>query len=271
MSFQYDHFPVMTNATNLMFALAYESMFKDAHVVSGLVEPLRKQMLNNFPRYEIVALRCHVPPVLVAILHYLECGFRFDRHLHNGDYLYDAQTQQPIPTVGVPAGRGPFNTWEDSAVDAILGHNESCAVYNIMHPPIAWNLSRMLYFFETYNGMGYRTIELPSPYLWAGSQHYTKGKFVADGQYDQEMVSKQVGAAVILKQLIQHYELTINPPAELPMFAIATNYKFAVPSLQLALNSFMPWMPRLVHDGIVGPKTLARIQKVANILDDAKT
>jgi lysozyme family protein len=41
-----------------------------------------------------------------------------------------------------------------------------------------------------------------SPYLWSGSQHYTSGKFVADGTFDPDAVSKQSGAAVILRRMV---------------------------------------------------------------------
>jgi peptidoglycan hydrolase-like protein with peptidoglycan-binding domain len=42
---------------------------------------------------------------------------------------------------------------------------------------------------------------VPSPYLWSFSNHYTRGKYVADGRFSPTAVSQQVGAAVLLKQL----------------------------------------------------------------------
>jgi lysozyme family protein len=41
-----------------------------------------------------------------------------------------------------------------------------------------------------------------TPYLWSYSDHYDKGKFVADGKYNPDAVSKQVGAAILLKELM---------------------------------------------------------------------
>jgi lysozyme family protein len=44
---------------------------------------------------------------------------------------------------------------------------------------------------------------LPTPYLWSFSNNYEKGKFVADGHYDPEAVSKQCGAALMLKAIMR--------------------------------------------------------------------
>jgi lysozyme family protein len=42
---------------------------------------------------------------------------------------------------------------------------------------------------------------MPSPYLWAGTDIYRSGKYVADGRVDPDAVSKSIGAAAILKAL----------------------------------------------------------------------
>jgi lysozyme family protein len=43
---------------------------------------------------------------------------------------------------------------------------------------------------------------VPTPYLWSFSSLYEKGKFVADGVFDPAAVSKQCGAAVMLKAVL---------------------------------------------------------------------
>lgn len=65
-----------------------------------------------------------------------------------------------------------------------------------------WSLARTLWRFEGYNGFGYYPKGINSPYLWSFSNHYTKGKFVRDGVYDPAAVSKQCGAAAMLRALI---------------------------------------------------------------------
>ena len=60
-----------------------------------------------------------------------------------------------------------------------------------------------LFQLEGYNGFGYRDHHptVPSPYLWSFSNHYTRGKYVADGRFSPTAVSQQCGAAVLLKRL----------------------------------------------------------------------
>jgi len=60
-------------------------------------------------------------------------------------------------------------------------------------------MPRMLYLLEKYNGFGYRMRRVPTPYLWSFSNLYEKGKFLQDGRFDPEAVSKQCGAALMLK------------------------------------------------------------------------
>ncbi len=65
-----------------------------------------------------------------------------------------------------------------------------------------WSLARTLYRMEAYNGFGSRRKGINTPYLWAFSNHYTKGKYVADGKWNPDYVSTQCGGAVMLKALI---------------------------------------------------------------------
>jgi lysozyme family protein len=62
---------------------------------------------------------------------------------------------------------------------------------------------------ELYNGWGYRKIGSVTPYLWSFSNLYVKGKFVRDGVLDPEVISKQTGAAVILKRMLEKGGLTL--------------------------------------------------------------
>ena len=64
-----------------------------------------------------------------------------------------------------------------------------------------WSGPHILYLLEKYNGFGYRFKELRTPYLWSYSNLYSKGRYVADGVFDPNAVSKQCGAATMLKAL----------------------------------------------------------------------
>ena len=129
---------------------------------------------------------------MVGIIHSLEAGGDFTRHLHNGDPLTARTTH--VPAGRPKTGKPPF-TWEQSAIDALRG--QGLAAWK------DWSVPGTLFQLEGYNGFGYRDHhpDVPSPYLWSCSNHYTRGKYVADGRFSPTAVSQQVGAALLLKQL----------------------------------------------------------------------
>lgn len=154
------------------------------------VELTAARLLALRPNYSAVSTATGVPWEFIAILHCLECDSDFNLHLHNGDPL-------AARTVHVPKGRPltpPPWTWQESAIDAL-----QCQGFNGVRD---WTIpTGMLYRFEIYNGLGYYKRGVPSPYLWSGSNQYRKGKYAADGVYDPELVSGQIGAAVLLYAL----------------------------------------------------------------------
>jgi lysozyme family protein len=155
------------------------------------VEQSADRLLRGRARYEAVSARCnHVPWQLIGIMHGLECGYDFTKHLHNGDSLAAPTVREPP---GRPKGWDGTGSWEDSAVDAVQQKE--------LDKISAWSLPHILYALESFNGFGYRSREVRSPYLWSFSNLYTKGKFVADHEFDPEKISAQIGAALILKVL----------------------------------------------------------------------
>lgn len=174
-------------------ASEYRSLLEACHVVpsrAGLVKTLLSRLEHHAPRYRALGDELGIPWFFIGIVHSLESGSDFATHLHNGDPLTARTVHTPFnrPDTGSP----PY-TWEESAHDALkeyVGQTD-------------WSPARMLYRWETYNGFGYRARGLPSPYLWSFSQHYVKGRFVADHVFDADSVSKQCGAAVLLKALQQ--------------------------------------------------------------------
>jgi len=171
----------------------YERLWASCQILpdrAGTVAWYRSKLLRYQPRYEEVSAATRAPWWFVGIVHALEASFNFQGHLHNGDPL-------SARTVNVPANRparwNPPTDWLSSAVDAITG--EGFAGQS------DWSIARALYRLEGYNGYGYHTKNINSPYLWSFSNHYAKGKFVRDRVYDPNAVSAQCGAAVMLKAL----------------------------------------------------------------------
>ena len=152
------------------------------------------RLITNRGRYEKVTETTGVPWPMVAVVHNMESSQNFTRHLHNGDPL-TARTVQ-VPAGRPRSGEPPF-TWEVSTAAALSIHK--------LDGDTDWSVAGMLYALEAYNGWGYRRRHphVLTPYLWSGSEHYSAGKFVADGTWSETAVSKQIGAAVLLRRLAE--------------------------------------------------------------------
>lgn len=139
-----------------------------------------------FSRYKNVEKLTGVPWWFIAVVHQREASQSWNAQLGQGDPLNKKSTHEP-------KGRGPFKTWEDGAVDALV----NCPPYAAKNKD--WSIGGALAKLEEYNGLGYANKDLPSPYLWAGTDQYTKGKYVADNKYDPNVVDQQLGCAGLLK------------------------------------------------------------------------
>lgn len=158
---------------------------------SSAINAQAEKIAANRSRYEAVSKATGVPWDVIGVIHYRESSNDFAGVLHNGQKIIGKGTKTTI----VPKGRGPFSSWEQAAMDALL----VCPPYAAKNAD--WSIAGTLDILEKYNGLGYRKKGLPSPYLWAGTDQYVKGKYVADGKYDPDHVDKQLGVAPILMKL----------------------------------------------------------------------
>lgn len=158
---------------------------------SGNVAYYVKRLKQGKANYQLAESETGVPWVFVGLIHGMECGFNFAGHLHNGDRLTARTANVPK---GCPKKGAPPFSWIQSAQDALCMKK--------LDEVIDWSVPHMLYLLESYNGFGYRRRGLPSPYLWSFSNIYDKGKFVADGKFDPNAVSKQCGAGLMLKAML---------------------------------------------------------------------
>lgn len=151
------------------------------------------QYLENIDKYKFIEDQTGVPKWFVAGIHMRESGFNFDGCLHNGDPWH-------LKTKNVPKGRGPWESWEEAAVDALAYDKVTKETTNT----IVKCLDRAL----KYNGLGYRSrtgdrgvIEY-SPYVCAYTNwHDETSKFVSDGRYDKNAPEKQLGIMAFWKAL----------------------------------------------------------------------
>lgn len=220
------------------------------------IESLVSKMFARKATYEVVANKLNIPWYFISIIHCMEGSLNFNTHLHNGDPL-TARTVQ-VPAGRPPAGNPPF-TWEESAIDALTLEGFTSRT--------DWSLPAMLFAFEKYNGFGSRGKGINSPYLWSYSNHYTKGKFVRDRVFDPEAVSKQCGAAVLLKRILEKQN-TVQPEIDKITLIKQTgekvvfdpkNFQENASRLQEVLNSAGE---RLKVDGFAGRNTSDAYYKV---------
>lgn len=209
-----------------------------------------KVAVANKGRYLAIARQAGMPDiawVFIAVSHYRESSQDFSKSLAQGDPWGEA-------SVHVPAGRGPFKSFEDAAVDALV----RCSPYAARLKD--WSIGGMLTNLERFNGVGYAARGVPSAYVWSGTDQYHSGKFVADGVYDPEKIDKQLGVAgLILTMMELDASITFDGQPQIPSTTPIVPSPAAQPVrdgiwLQNSLNR-LGASPKLVLDGIVGPAT----------------
>ena len=165
------------------------------------------KILMNKARYQAVSVKTSVPWEVIGVIHYRESSCNFNTYLGNGEPL-------SRKTRLVPRGRGPFATWEEGAIDALMNASPKAGLNK------DWSIGGTLDIVEKYNGLGYARMDKPSPYVWAGTNQYTAGKYVADGVYDPSHVDTQLGCAGILSQL-DYKKASVSAPATSTTTAVA--------------------------------------------------
>ena len=244
----------------------YESLFDTCAIRPDrlpLVEEAIGRLQGDRARYQAVGDALGIPWFFVSVIHNMESSLDFTRHLHNGDPL-------TARTVRVPAGRprtgNPPFTWEESASDALsmkgLGQGTD------------WSPAGVLYQLERYNGWGYRLYHphVLSPYLWSFSNHYTSGKYVADGTWSDTAASRQCGAAVILRRMaeIEEIEFPDQPtPVEdtAPLVVRHSMSKSMDPTVVASAENLQQWLNTFAGifvkaDGIPGNRTSDAYKRV---------
>lgn len=252
----------------------YENLFNTCELnLTRLAEinTLVDRISASKPIYQAAGASQSIPWFFVGAVHCMEGGLNFSTHLHNGDPL-TARTVKFPP--GRPLQPDPPYTWDTSAADALAMRG--------LGQVTDWTLAGLLFQLESYNGFGYRTQDPPiaTPYLWSGSNQYTKGKFVSDGKYDPNFVSGQIGAAVLVRRMVERHiverDMQGNPILDRPLSTPNPNetvsnleplvtYSTTVFSqqalrLQMALNR-IPGIAVLV-DGFAGARTSDAIRQL---------
>ncbi len=147
-----------------------------------------KKIIAAKARYQAVEHVTGVPWYWIGATHVRESSMDWNASLAQGDPWRRA-------SIHVPAGRGPFASWEAAAIDAIQLQG--------LDRVIDWRLEKSLYHWEAYNGWGYYAHGIPSPYVFGGTNIQKPGKYVADGRWSSSTMDSQPGTAAILKAIMK--------------------------------------------------------------------
>lgn len=247
----------------------YETLFNSCIIrpeFTNAVYDIVAKLQANKQRYQNVSGSLGIPWGFIAVIHNMESSLSFSKHLHNGDPL-TARTVQ-VPAGRPKSGNPPF-TWEQSAADALSMQG--------LGSQTDWSLAGTLYQLERYNGWGYRQKHpnVLSPYLWGYSNHYISGKYVADGTWSDTAVSKQCGAAVLLRRMAENGQIDFPDqpvPEQLtrPLVFGWALHKSSDPyvvmhaeNLQRWLNTFPGIFVKI--DGVPGDRTSEAFKKVTGV------
>src|SRR6202165_3343147 len=156
----------MTNIDALIVAnqQRWEAMTLTASLVP-MLNKVSQRLIAAKDRYVTVSNTTTVPWWVIAVIHERESSQSWLGSLAQGDPWNRV-------SVHVPKGRGPFNSWEEAATDALV----NCAPYAARNKD--WSIGGTLTKLEEYNGLGYASRGRPSPYLWSGTNQYRSGKYV---------------------------------------------------------------------------------------------
>lgn len=155
----------------------------------GELDGFEALWMEHQGRYEAVAAKTGVPAKLIASLHWRESNGNFKTYLHQGDPLGKK-------AVHVPKNIPIFDKWEEAAIHALnMKKNVRDMVKmdeNTTDP------AALATYAEYYNGLGYHKRGKPSAYVWAGTDQYSAGKFVADGKYSSKTRDRQAGVMSLM-------------------------------------------------------------------------
>lgn len=149
-----------------------------------------KKIIKAEAQYKEVEAETDVPWFFIGALHMRESGCDFAGVLHNGDKIIGTRRK----TYRVPKGRGPFKTWSASAIDAL-------DMKGLRKWKGQWCPALFGFVSEIFNGLGYVGKGVNSAYVWAGSNHEQRGKYVADHVWDKNFDDPQIGTLTVIKAL----------------------------------------------------------------------
>lgn len=133
-------------------------------------------------KYQSIADQTDLPVILIAAIHYRERGGNLAYSLRNGSKIGKENfVSDAVKTI-------KSGQWRDFQNAIGMGKGTR-------------NLLAMLQFAELWNGTGCADKGRINPYLYAGTNIYTAGKYVADGKWSSTEEDQQAGVLYLLTQI----------------------------------------------------------------------
>lgn len=174
----------------------YEALLASMQITRGPeVDHVAHKLLGfvNEGRYTSASLKTGVPIVWMAASFEREASSDFTRQAAQGDPLNQVSHN-------VPRGLGPYtgpDAWGVAA--AVAYHIDGLDKVGAAN----WTFPLGCFEGELFNGFGPRGHSIHTGYLWAGTNHYVRGKYVADGVWDPNHVDTQLGMVPIMAKMIE--------------------------------------------------------------------
>lgn len=165
--------------------------FQSGGALEGELAFFAQQWAAHRARYARVGAKTNLPAELVAAIHYREGSCDFSTYLHNGDPL-------GRPTVHVPAGI-LFSDWESAAIHALGMKKANQLDLGLTQGSTA--SASIATYAESYNGFGYANRGAVSAYVYAGTDQYKGGMYVADGVWSKSAKDGRPGVLACMNRI----------------------------------------------------------------------
>lgn len=154
------------------------------------------RLLHDKPVYQRIFGATGVPVAGLMALAEREMTGNLHCYLGNGQRLTKRTTI-------VPLNRGPFPDTEDGFVAGALDALHLDGLDQVAKATGGWSLQRFAYESEHWNGWGYRSRRIPSPYVFGGTTVQKPGKFIRDHAYSPTTMDPQLGTIAIVLKLFE--------------------------------------------------------------------
>lgn len=170
---------------------AYDECVVTADVKDQASKILAQMAPHSFT-YAQIGWTFRLPWLCVSVIHQMECGMDFEKHLANGDPLTGNTVHAPKNLMS-DQFHAPYS-FVDAGIEALKWYKAQWSGNLSVH-----DIPSALQFLDQWNGLGYWEHAVNNPYLWCGTDKYTKGKYATDGNFDPELVSTQIGVVALAK------------------------------------------------------------------------